>query len=174
MWQSLHKNGQNTVLKMELPLRVVTPCEVHVGIHFFTIRNKSALEIHREVCSCHCRISCIDIQFLYTKHTSSWILIADLFWVEEKWVAVHTSQGRTTRNGSTIFNTACCTFLWSDCHIIFTVFPETQNLYFPAILHWSVHKTPRKKTGKLTFEKTVVRLHRVILRIIQKSGYYTQ
>ncbi len=26
MWRSRHKNVQNTVLKMELPLRVVVPC----------------------------------------------------------------------------------------------------------------------------------------------------
>ncbi len=69
-WQSLHKNVQNTVLKMELPLCVVAPCNVRVGIRFFTIQNKSAVEIHREVCVCHHRISCIDIQLLYTKHTS--------------------------------------------------------------------------------------------------------
>ncbi len=37
---------------------------------FFTTENKSAVEIHREVCSRHCRIICIDIQLLYTKHTS--------------------------------------------------------------------------------------------------------
>ncbi len=68
MCQSFHKNVHNTVLKMELPLRVVAPCEVCVGIRFFNAQSKSAAEIHREVCSCHRRITCIDI--LYAEHPS--------------------------------------------------------------------------------------------------------
>ncbi len=55
---------------MKQPLRVVAPCEVRVGILFFTTQNKSAVGIHREVCSCHRRISCIDIQSLYAELTS--------------------------------------------------------------------------------------------------------
>ncbi len=65
---------------MKLPLCVVTPCKVRVGIRFFTTQNKSAIEIHREMCSCHCRNSCIDIQLLYAERTSllnfnSWFVL---------------------------------------------------------------------------------------------------
>ncbi len=67
-----------------------------------------------------------------------------------------TWQGLTTHNGSSIFNTVFCKFLWSDCHLIFTVLPEIQKLYLTEISHWSVHKMLRKKIGKLTFETTPI------------------
>ncbi len=43
-WQSLRKNLQNTVLKMELPLRVVAPCEVRVGIRFLPPKTNQLLK----------------------------------------------------------------------------------------------------------------------------------
>ncbi len=43
--QSLHKNVQNGVLKMELPLHVVASCEVCTLIYFSPAQNKSAIEI---------------------------------------------------------------------------------------------------------------------------------
>ncbi len=45
MMQSLHENVQNTVLRMELPLRVVAPCEVCIVICSSPTQNKSAIEI---------------------------------------------------------------------------------------------------------------------------------
>ncbi len=48
MWQSLYKNVQNAVLKMELLLHVVVPCEVCSVIHFPSAQNKSAVEIQQE------------------------------------------------------------------------------------------------------------------------------
>ncbi len=119
--------------------------QVRVGICFFTALNKSAVEIRREVCSCHHHVRCIDIQLLYAEHNSLLNFNSWLFWAGEKWITVHNSQGVTTHNGSSIFNTAFCTFLWSDCHVIFTVFLKTQKLYLRAISQWSVHKMLRKK-----------------------------
>ncbi len=40
------------------------------GYLFFTSQNKSAVEIHGEVCLHHQYIICIDIQLLYTEHNS--------------------------------------------------------------------------------------------------------
>ncbi len=62
----------------------------------------------------------------------------------------------TRRNGSSTFNIAFCMFLWSNCYVIFTVLPETQELYLLAISRWSVPKTRRKKIGKLTFETILI------------------
>ncbi len=124
---------------MELPLHVVAHCEARGVIYFFTIENKSAVEIHREVCSHHCRIICIDIQLPYTKHISLWISTTDLFCMLKKWITACTSQGATTHDGSFIFNATFCTFLWSDCYTI--LLPETQKLYLPAISPWSNRET---------------------------------
>ncbi len=126
------------------------------GYLFFTSQNKSTVEIHRDVCSCHCRIICRDIQLLYTKHTSllnfnSWFLLG----------------GRKMNNCAHLVRCSYTQwklhFQYCILHIFvkhllhnFTVFPETQKLYLPAISHWSVHKTRRKKIGKLTFETTLV------------------
>ncbi len=49
-WQSLLKNVQNAVLKMELLLHVVTPCEVCTVIHSSPTQNKSAIELSIEKC----------------------------------------------------------------------------------------------------------------------------
>ncbi len=65
---------------MEQQLRIVAPGKVQVGIHFFTAQNKSAIEIHRELCSSHHRISWIDIKLLYAELTfllnfNSWFVL---------------------------------------------------------------------------------------------------
>ncbi len=91
----------------------------------------------------------------WCEHTSLWISIADWFWTVEKWITVHTSQDTITCNGSTIFNTVFCIFLWSDCYVIFTVLLKTKKLYLPAISSWSIHKMPREKIRKLTFKMTL-------------------
>ncbi len=67
------------------------------------------------------------------EHTSLRIATVDLFWSVKK-----TNNHATKHTGSSIFNTPFCTFFWSDCYTIFTVLAETQKLYLPAILHWSV------------------------------------
>ncbi len=72
------------------------------GYSFFIIQNKSAVEIHSEVCSRHRRIICIDILLPYTKNMSLRILTADLFWVVKKRRTTCISQGATTHNISSI------------------------------------------------------------------------
>ncbi len=47
MWQSLPKNVRNAVLKMELPLCVVTPCKVCTVIHFSSTQNKSGIKTQK-------------------------------------------------------------------------------------------------------------------------------
>ncbi len=89
----------------------------------------------------------------FLKNVNSWFILHC-----KKLITTHTSQCVTTRNGSSIFNTAFCKFLWSDRYTIFTVLPETQKLYLPAISRRLVHKMRRKKIGKLTFETTLVKI----------------
>ncbi len=88
--------------------------------------------------------NCMSIQMIQQRceHTALWISMADLN-------RAHLAKA-TTCNSSSIFNTAFCMFLWSDCYTIFTVLPETQKLYFFAMSHWSVLKTPREKKNKET------------------------
>ncbi len=157
MRQSRHKNVQSAVLKMKLPLRVVALARC-MRLFIFYHPNKSAVEIHREVCSLHHHIICTDIQLPYTKHTSSWITTTDLFWVFKKKNNLAHIERHNYVHRQLHFKTAVCTFSWSDCCTNFTVLPETQKLYIPSISYWSVHKTPRKKMGKLTFETTIVYL----------------
>ncbi len=64
-------------------------------------------------------------------------------------MTIHTSQGATTRNDSSICSTVFCTLLWSGCYTIFTVLPETQKLHLPAISHWSLYT--EKKNRKTYF-----------------------
>ncbi len=123
------------------------------GYSFFTAQNKSAVEIHREVCLCHRYISCKDIQLLYAEHTSllnfnSWFVLD-----ERKMDNCAHLARRNYAQWELHFNTALCTFLWSDCHVILTVLPETQKLYLPAILHCLVHKTSRKKVENLLLRR---------------------
>ncbi len=90
-------------------------------------------------------------------------------WVVEKQITTRISQGATILNSSSIFNTVFCTFLWGDCNTIFTVLPETQKLNLPAISHWSVHKTPSNKIGKLTFETSLLKTRKNVQILYSKA-----
>ncbi len=50
------------------------------GYMFFTAQNKSAVEIHREVCLVYGNCMSIQMIWRWCKHTSLWISTADLFW----------------------------------------------------------------------------------------------
>ncbi len=104
------------------------------------------------MCLRHPYVICIDIQLLYTKHNSLLNSTGDLFWVAKKTKKCTTRKLRLHAiNGCSIFNNVFYMFLWSNCYTIFTVLPETQKLYLPAISHWSVHKIPRKKNRETYF-----------------------
>ncbi len=133
---------------MELPLCVVAPGEVRVGICFFPSKTNKLLKFI-EKCVCAIATSSVYTCSYCTPNTLLyWISIADLFWTGEKRITVHISHGTTTRNRSSIFKTAFCTFLWSDRHVIFTVFPETQKS--PCKFHIDrFTKCGEKKWGNL-------------------------
>ncbi len=125
------------------------------GYSFFTARNKSVIEIHRELCSCNRPIIYIDIQLPYTELTSLWISTADLFRAVKKQITAYVIQDATTCNSSSIFHKMFCTFLWSDCYTIFTVLPETQKLY-PCNFTLIGSQNAEKKIRKLIFETTLI------------------
>ncbi len=116
-------------------------------ICFFTNQNKSAVAIHREICSHHLYRHTVTVHRThFPMNFNSWFVLGG-----KKWITACTLQSTTTCNGSSIFNTAFCTFLWSNCYIIFTVLSETQKLYRLAISHWSVYKILRKKNWETYF-----------------------
>ncbi len=71
-------------LSMALSLCEVAPCKAHTVIHFFTAQNKSAVEIHKEVCSVYG--NCMSIQMIqqWCKYTSLRISTYDLLSVVKK------------------------------------------------------------------------------------------
>ncbi len=132
------------------------------GVHsysFFSHQKKKTtnqlLKFNREVCSAYSNYMSIQLIRQCQKHTSLWISTADLFWVVKKMnTHTHLARGDYTQWQLHFY---CVLYIFaSDCHVIFTVLPETQKLYLTAISHWAIHKMPEKKIGKLIFETTLI------------------
>ncbi len=152
--RSLHKNIQNTIENVAAVAYSRTLCTA-CGYSFFPYQNKSAVEIHKEVCLVY--DNCLSIQMIrrWREHTSLWISTADLFWVVKKWITMRISQCTTTRNGNSNFNTVLCMFLWSECYAVFNV-ARNSKIISPCNFKLFGSQNAEKKIEKLTFETILV------------------
>ncbi len=91
--QSLHKNVQNAVLKMELSLCVAIPCKSCAFLHFFGCPKQISCWNSIELCSVYSNRMLIQMIYRWRKHTL-WISKADLFWEVKKRITACTSQER--------------------------------------------------------------------------------
>ncbi len=141
---------------MEQSLRVVVPCKVCKVICFITSQNKSAVEIHRELCLCHHLIICIDIQLPYTEHISLWISIADLFWCVKK----TNNRARLARHNYTqrqlhFQYRLLYIFVKRLLHNFYGVV-KNSKIISPCNFTLIGSQNAKKKIGKLTFDTTLV------------------
>ncbi len=137
---------------MELRVHVDSCLASAVGYSFFLQpKTNQLLKFIRKCVRCMVTV-CLYRWYRDSANTlpfNSWFV-----WAVKKRITTR-AQGTTICNGCSIFTTAVCMFLWSDCYTIFTVLPETEKLYLPAISHWSIYKMPRKKLGNLPLRRSL-------------------